>query len=237
MDWRQRRWTKSSLSNPPLALILGLLPLVGCDDKRSSVPTIAPPAPATLPSAAAVTRPTTQELLNGTRKPLVLGTFKLTIEVPPSWKLETVGSATWLAGDTPNGEARMQLAVQGAALKSGAIAAMEKRAREEAAQHPDTLEVIPLHNIGGTARKMERREVLHNLELRVPKADGKTLDHLEHVDRMDWSILVFVPDGDQFILEVINFSGLSLQQYEKDRTFLEGIIRSLHYDATGGALQ
>jgi hypothetical protein len=247
MDSRQRqRRRANSLSRrthgplvPLAALALVLLPLIGCDDKRSSsgVPPVPPPAPATQPAAPAVTRPTTQELLNGPRKPLVLGNFKLTMEVPPSWKLETVGSATWLAGETPNGEVRMQLAVQGAALKSGAINAMEKRARDEAAKEPDKLEVIPLHNIGGTARKMERREVLHNLELRVPKADGTTLDHVEHVDRMDWSILVFVPDGDQFTLEVINFSGLSIQQYEKDRTFLEGIIRSLHYDATGGALQ
>src|SRR5205085_4228595 len=126
---------------------------------------IPPTSPPTQP-AAAVTRPTTQELLNGTRKSLVLGNFKLTMEVPPSWKLETVVSTTWLAGETPNGDVRMQLAVQGAALKSGAITAMEKRAREEAAKNANTLEVIPFHNIGGTARKMERREVLHNLEIR-----------------------------------------------------------------------
>ena len=221
MDWRSRRWIGS-------AVLLALA--AGCDDKRD-VPVIPPTPPATQPSTAAASRPTTKDLLEGPRKPLLLGAFKLVMEVPTSWNLNAVGSATWLEGDAPHGEVRIQLAVQGAPLKAESITALEKKTREEALAHPDDLELVALRNIGGTAKKMERREIMRDLT--VTREDGRK----DHIDRVDWSVMVFVPEQQQFNLEVLNFSGLSLQQYQEDREFLERILRTLHYDAANGALQ
>jgi hypothetical protein len=212
-----------------------LLPvaLLGCDDKKDlpTNPTSAPP-PSTQPAAPTATapaRPTTQELVSGKRKVLNLSAYRLTIEVPESWHLDSIGSTTYIIGDAPGGEVRIHLA-PGAQIKADPIKAMEKKALAEAQAHPETLEVKALLNIGGSARMMERREIRRNVP--IEGEDGKT----HNSDRVDWSVMVFLPDGDKFTLELLDFSSMPLQQYQGDKAFLEGIIRSLHYDATGGAL-
>ncbi len=210
------------------AAIVGLS--IGCDDKRDPVLSgLLPPAtPATAP---VVLRPTTQQLLELKRREIMLGSFPLTLEVPPSWKISSEGSGTWLEGETPHGDVRIQLFAQGAPMKVTALLAMEKRAREQAATQPENLEVLPLKPIGGPAKKMERREILRHLA--IVRDSGA----VEHVDRVDWSVMVFVPKDDKFDVDELNFSGLSLEVYQQDREFIEHIIRSLHYDAAGGALK
>lgn len=210
--------------------VAGLSIFSGCDDKRDTALPL--PIPPTHPTTAtAPTRPSTQQLLDAKRKEIVLGSFPLTLEVPPSWKINSEGSGTWLEGETPHGDVRIQLHAQGALMKTTALLAMEKSAREQATTQPDNLEVVPLKSIGGPAKKMERREVLRNLA--VVRDHGVT----EHVDRVDWSILIFVPKDDGFDVDELNFSGLALDHYQQDREFIEHIIRTLHYDATGGALK
>jgi hypothetical protein len=206
---------------------------VGCNDKPDDLPTTPPPKPATQPAPAPATapvRPTTQQLLEAPRKAIVLGSFKLTLEVPPGWEVNSPGSSAFLEGSTPHGEVRIQLAAHGAPLKNNAITAMEKRARDEAAKQPTELEVVPLRNIGGTARKLERREFLRNLA--ITGDDGT----VRHVDRVDWQIMAFVPEGEDFAVDVLNFTGLSIEQYQQDKQFLEHVLSTLHYDATGGLL-
>jgi hypothetical protein len=217
-------------------VVLALALVLGCDDKRDTrAANSAPQTPqqeSTKPAAAtAPIRPTTQELLEAPRKPLTLGALKLTLDVPPGWKITTLGTGSWLEGPTPGGEVRIQLASQGAPLKVDSIYAMEKRAREDAAKHADVLEVIPLRDIGGLAKKMERREIQRNLVINIPDDRDPKITRPEKVDRVDWTVLAFLPDADQFNINVLSFSGLSLQQYQKDREFLEHVLNTLHYTA------
>jgi len=220
-----RGWISSATI---VAALAGLC--IGCDDKRDPVLSglIPPTVPATAP---VVLRPSTQQLLESKRKEIMLGAFPLTLEVPPSWKLSSEGSGTWLEGETPHGDIRIQLFAQGAPMKVTALLAMEKRAREQAATQPENLEIVPLKPIGGPARKMERREILRHLAI---VRDGGVV---EHVDRVDWSVMVFVPKEDKLDVDELNFSGLSLDVYQQDREFIEHILRSLRYDAAGGALK
>jgi hypothetical protein len=240
MVWRPRPRTARTSGAPHrasrravLANLLLPVALLGCDDKKDLPPNPANVPPATQPAptatATAPARPTTQELVSGKRKVLNLSAYRLTIEVPESWHLDSIGSTTYILGDAPSGEVRIHLA-PGAQIKADPIKAMEKKALAEGKAHAETLEVEPLLNIGGNARKMERREIRRNVP--IEGEDGKT----HNSDRVDWSVMVFLPDGEQFTLELLDFSSMPLQQYQADKAFLEGIIRSLHYDATGGAL-
>jgi hypothetical protein len=233
MSWRTLRPIATTAAAPLLVLAIALA--IGCDDKRDRAANSAPQTPppeSTQPAAAtAPARPTTQELLEAKRRPLTLGTLKLTLDVPPGWMITTAGTGSWLEGPTPNGEIRIQLATQGAPLKLDSILAMEKRARDDAAKHPDVLEVVPLRDIGGMARKMERREIQKNLTINIPDDKDPKITRPEKVDRVDWTILAFLPDADQFNINVLSFSGLSLQQYQKDREFLDHVLNTLHYTA------
>ena len=208
-------------------LLIGALP--GCNDKPD-VPPVILPEPATKMSLPA-TRPTTQELQTAARKVIKLGSFPLTMEVPPTWKIEAIGSGVWLEGETPHGDARIQLAAQGASLKLEAVIAMDKGARAKAASQPTSLEVSPLKplNNAGTVQKMEKREILRHLPITLENGS------VDYVDRVDWSILVFVPQDRGFNIDLLSFSGLSLEQYQQDREFLEHIIRSMQYQSIPGA--
>jgi hypothetical protein len=201
----------------------------GCDDKRDAIPQVSDP-PATTQSAAA-SRPTTQQLLEATRKKQKIGgnLIQLTLDVPPTWHLTTVGGSTWIEGEAPHGDVRIQIAPHGEILKAEAIAAMERSARSHAATQPESLEIVPRRDIGGMAAKMERREIIRNLA--IPRENGA----IEHADRVDWTIDAFIPQDNAFHIVTLNFSGLSLKQYNDDKEFLEYIIRSLHYDAADGA--
>ena len=211
-----------------LAMILAFIG--GCDD-RPIIPTT-PPPPAATQETPAASRPTTQELQTAPRKRLTLASFPLTLEVPPGWKIESSGSGVWLEGDAPHGDVRILLAPQGATLKLESMNAMDRDARSKAASQPATLEVIPLKAINppGNVQKMEKREIIRHLP--IMREDNK----VEYVDRVEWSVYVFVPQGNGFGVDVLNFSGLSLEQYQADREFLEHIIRSMRYEAVPGAL-
>jgi hypothetical protein len=240
MDWRRHRrisiagWSVGRIGDAVLIAVLGATVLSlasGCDDKRDAVPIIPPTA--TTQAMPPATRPTTQELLLAPRKKITLGSFPLTLEVPPTWKLNATGNWVYLEGESPHGDVRIQLTPQGAPLKLDSVLAMDKRARSKAASQPATLLVSPLKPINPpaeTVQKMEEREFIRDLP--VVREGGKT----ELVDRVDWAIYVFVPEAGGYNLDVLNFSGLSLKQYEEDKEFLEHIIRSLHYDTTHGAL-
>jgi hypothetical protein len=212
-----------------IAIMVWLGMGAGCEERPVILPATPPPAT----TQAASTRPTTQQLLTAKRKKLSLGTIEstnLSIEVPPSWQLNSGTNSTWIEGETPHGDVRIQVAMQGAPLKEASITAMEQRARAQATSQPASLEVVPMRKIGGGARKMERREFLRGLE--VPRENGE----VEKVDRVDWTVYLFVPQVNGYQVVTLNFSGLSIQQDKEDREFLDHILRTIRYDAAGGAL-
>ena len=219
-----------------MRLVLAALALAGvsgCDDKRDAIPKI-PPPPATTQAAPVASRPTTETLLYAPRKSLTLGGGRapLLIDVPPSWSLTTVGTGTTLDGETPNSEVHIQVLMQPLPLKENAVQAMEKRVTATAATRPSEYEkIVPLRKIGGSARMMETRQILRNIA--IPRGAGV----IEHADRVEWTVNAYVPAGEDFNVITLDFIGLPLDLYNKDREFLERIISSLHYDAAGGAMK
>jgi hypothetical protein len=231
ISWQEHSMESSNIRRKVAwALVIGWGALgLGCDERPVILPANPPPAA----TSQAATRPTTQQLLTAKRKKLSLGTIEstnLSMEVPPSWQLNSGASSTWIEGETPHGDVRIQVAMQGAPLKEAAVTAMEQRARAQATSQPTTLEVVPMRNIGGGAKKMERREFLRGLE--IPRGNNE----VEKVDRVDWTAYLFVPQVNGYQVVTLNFSGLSIQQDKEDREFLDHILRSIRYDAAGGAL-
>ena len=68
---------------------------------RRPQPPPAPPAGGSPQAQAEPARPTTQELLSGSYKRLVLPGMPLAVQAPQSWKIEMDGPLTFLQGPTP----------------------------------------------------------------------------------------------------------------------------------------
>ncbi len=147
-----------------------------------------------------------------------------------SWKDSATDNAHWIEGPTPKGQVRLQMTSIGNAMQETTVNAIEKKAKSDAAKNPEKLTVVPLHPIGGGAKAMERREVV---TAPVPREDGT----MENSTVIDWSIEIFVPSDKQFTLELLHFGNIPIDQYLQDKTFLEGLLKSLRYDAAGGALK
>lgn len=219
------------------SLVLACLALWGCD-RSDSTPPPPPPRPPTPPptqpsQSTATTRPTTQALLTGPRKPRVLGPLPLVMEVPESWKIETPpGSAiSWLDGPTPHGHVHIELTSQGTPFNSRSLTLMDEQARKEAAtKGANAPQVTPLHSVGGTARAREQREVRPGTVLDEDGTPRKT-------EVMDWSIEVYIGQDTGYTLDMLHFAMLPLDQYQQDKDFLERIVGTLRYDATRGLLQ
>jgi hypothetical protein len=221
-----------------LALALACLLQWGCDRKDAGPPPPPPPRPHTPPPTqptqpAPTSRPTTQALLTGPRKPLVLGTLPLTMDVPESWTVDTEPGAAiaWLDGPTPHGHVRIELSSQSTPFNAQSLTLMDQQARKEAATRgADAVQITPLHSIGGTARAREEREV----------HPGTVLDddgHPRKTDVMDWTIEVYVGQDTAYTLDLLHFAMLPRDVYQQDKDFIEHIVSTLRYDATRGLLQ
>jgi hypothetical protein len=223
-------------------LIVGLamaFSVLGCDKKKQEAEHVDVPASRPAVTRSAATRPSTQDLLNGPRKSLILGALPLRMSVPETWKIVTADSASWLEGSTPHGFIRMQLSavLQGAGsdvgnpvtFNSETLALHEKKAEKDAAASSGTIEVVPLHSLGVAAKVMERREVYQGS---ARGFDGEP----QPTKMMDWSIEVYVPQAMNYTLDLLHFMALTNDQYQQDKDFLEKILATLHYDAAKGLL-
>jgi hypothetical protein len=187
----------------------------------------------------ATTRPSTQELVSGGRKSVVLGTLPLRMMVPESWEIEKLGDSISLQGPTPKGSVRIRLSQ--VLQQSGPLAGSpvvftketlelrERKAKKDAAASNGTLELIPLHQLGMSAQVMERRETY---EGQVRGFDGEP----QPAKMMDWTVEVYVPQEQNYELDLLHFSTISVAQYTQDKDFLENLLGTLHYDAARGAV-
>jgi hypothetical protein len=234
------------------AALLMLGALCGCDDRSSDVP---PPPPPNKPLTPEVIRPTTQQILSAPRKPIQLLTFPLTMDVPdvpkadshsPEWRIPpaiaTDGSTLSIEGPSPAGDVVIQLVPLPGEHPNAAMDAAERAARKELAANPTTVLMVDVRNLG-PVHLIERRAVQHLPEtvIEVDKP-GSLTGELEHrrvpaTDFMDWSLQVFYPiSKDKYGEGTLTFSGLTKDQYDKDKTFLEQLITSLRYEAPRGDL-
>ena len=223
-------------SNQLAATILSLAILFGGCDKRSQT-YVPPTAPSTAKGKTANTqpaltsRPTTQDLESGARKHLFLGALPLALDVPESWSMDNSGgSSAWLQGPSPHGEIRIQVTSQGTPFTTAALGLMDQQATKTAAESKGAIQVKPLRSIGSGAKAREQREVQMGT---VITADGKP----SQGQIMDWTVEVYVPQDQSYILDLLHFSMLGTKQYEEDKEFLEKIVSSLRYDAAKGLLR
>ena len=219
-------------TGPLLCCCAALLVMAGCDDRPAPPPPL-PDTPSTRPASTLdlPVAPTTQELVSGKQKTIQLGTFPLSLDVPNSWKIASTSNSLWVEGYAPGGEIRLLLTPQGDPLKPAMVKAWEVRVSKESTTNPSSkLLHSSLRPIGGNAKAFDRREVN---TVNVTRDNGT----IERIDFVDWSIDVMVPQGNAFTLDLIHFTGLTKEQYEKDREFLEKILATLHYDALPGTLE
>ncbi len=207
-----------------------------CEEDVSSVPDDVlnqkPESPPDQPDPA-TTRPTTQELVSGSRVPMTLDVLPLVLDVPPQWKITRQGSTgtiVWLEGPSPGGEAHVALKVQEPLLpqKFDQLLAGTKREIERPAEPGATTDMRRL----GHAHVIERRSVGRSFTGSALDAKGEVIQRT--IVPMLWRVNVYMPSPERVENYELKFIDLEKEQYEIDRSFLEGIIKSLRLVGDGG---
>jgi len=213
-----------------IAGLMGLLLALGCgcDEKPSLPPSDASREANTAPLLPP--RPTTQQILDSPRKTLVLGSYPLVIDVPGLWDIKVAtdpaskeqgSSSLSLEGPAPAGDVLIQVSHYPVLQPADALAQKETAAAKEKKEHPDTVLVDEMRSLG-TAKVLERR-VIENGDL-------------------NWSLRVFTPNptkpGQPQVYDtyMLNFILLPVEQYQKDKGFLEQITQTLRYNPLAGEL-
>ena len=221
-------------------LVLGalLMTAIACDDSTSvptSVQEAATKAKAQGPEGPA--RPTTQELIKGSRKRLALTPLPFSVSVPTSWKIDSLGSGsiTVLTGPTPSGEAQIQLTSR-ATMKKEDLEVVERAAKKEATQ-PST--EASNKTVKAEFRKLgeveifERQALGMSGPLTITNSDGT--EKTENATNFKWTVMMFVPQGTEYARHEMNFVALTAEQYKQDKELLEGILNSLQYEPGNAA--
>jgi hypothetical protein len=216
-------------------MALGIV-LIGCD-RQSKSPVASAPAAAAPQTQPEPTKPTTQELMEGSYKKMVLPGMPLSLEVPQSWKIENEGPLMFLQGPTPADNSMIQLA-QRESLRPDQIENLLNGVNHDRDQHPQSVKRAEMHDFG-TMRVLEQLSV--GQPVTSPKVDSRGEGILdEHgtlmtvtITPMHWKLTIFVPAEKLFSQYELNFIDLSQEQYNVDKDFLEKIVHSLKYQTTG----
>jgi hypothetical protein len=213
--------------------------LIGCD-RHPAPPPPAPPTASAAPAPPQPARPTTQELLAGPYKKLVLPGMPLAVQAPPSWKIEIDGSLTFLEGPTPSYDAMIQLA-QRESLRPDQVDILLEGVKRDQDQHPETVKRADLRQVGDM-RILDQLSI--SQPITTPKVDSKgdaVLDAHGNIltvttTAAHWKLTVLVPYEKMFSVYELNFIDLTGEQYALDKDFLQKILASLSYEnsqATG----
>ena len=209
-----------------LAVLLAIALGSGCDDAPAPPPHLVADRPAAEPHEAETTRPTTQELLAGPRKPIPLGELPLTVQAPAAWTLKTLNGTTHvlLEGPTPAGEASIQLNVR-PTTSGPKLELILNGAKKELERFPQSIKMVELRPIRG-GQVLEQQRV-GEMPRTLPDDDP----NVKPSRPMNWTITVFVPHGADHKTYELNFVGLTADQYETDKPLLRGIVDSITVDA------
>jgi hypothetical protein len=204
------------------AAITLLAPLGGCDDTPEPPAELLldrqPSADAELPAV-----PTTQELTQGPYKTLQLAHFPLTLSVPESWKIETLGGdITLLRGFAPSGPVEINLKQRHSTTQEK-IDFMLEGAKREMAADPEHIEKAEMRK-KGNMQIFERQQLTRNS---IPP-DPLNPQSTDLGPGMRWTITAYVPNADKGFDEyVLNFVALTDRQFEQDESFLRNILETL----------
>jgi hypothetical protein len=200
----------------------------GCDDAPTAPPPAPPPAPKEEPRAA---RPTTQALVSGATKTVPISALPMKITVPGSWEPQDIGGQRLflMEGYTPSGHVGLSLSTRQQLSPNAVndfIAAAKKRIDEKGAKKLrfETRE-FPDFTVLERLWYEDRQELLlrdYSGELRETEAQPA-----------HWSYLIFMKKVDAVDVYELEFTDLTLELFEKDREFLEKVLRSLVNEKTG----
>ena len=224
-----------------IILVLSLV-LAACDDTPSSSTAVPPEvlkqveenekAKAT---AAKPKRPSTQELLTGRRSRTALMPLPLTMEVPPGWGTfdgfgdDKVRAATaglnLFQGITPNGDVQIQLTAR-PAMKQEELDRVVTFGKKEQQEKPNQILKMELRDLGNM-KILERQSVGEPRPLST--FDEKGQEHTTTESSFNWTITVLVPNAGALQAFELNFIGLTKNQYDKDKDFLNGILSTVTY--------
>ncbi len=177
-------------------------------------------------------RPTTQELLEGPRNPIVLDTLPISMLVPPQWKLTRhSGSVVWLEGPTPHSDARIALKSQPSIPLDQFRMYLKGSRRDQEEEKNATInirQVGPMHIV-------ERRTFLNPVSAPVVDAQGiAQLDQRGDVvmvtsTPMRWWINLFIPFEEHVEQYDLSFVVIAKEQFDVDGPFLEKMLQTLRY--------
>jgi hypothetical protein len=206
----------------------------GCDD-RSSVPQSVLDQAATQNSSKTPARPTTQELLTGHRTTLVLTPLPLTMQVPDSWKIEPLRGTpvTLVTGATPTSDISIQLSIR-PSIHNDEFESLVTGAKKEMKQKPDTVKKLDIRPLGsGGAKLMERQS--QGAPAPYTVYDAHNIPRVTTQSVYKWTLTVFVPHENAFQVYELNFIGLTKQQFDADKDFLNSIVNTLALGSGAGA--
>ena len=177
-------------------------------------------------------RPTTQSLLSGTRSRSALIPLPLTMEMPEGWgkpKDMEAAPGHLLQGYTPNGDVQIQLASR-PVMKKERLDQLIEGAKKEMAKNPAVK--VELRDMG-SSKVLERQSVGQPRPLTV--YDDQGVPHTTTEAIFNWTYSVLVPFEGAYQVYELNFIGLTKSQYDKDKDFLEGILKTIQYAGDGGS--
>jgi hypothetical protein len=165
--------------------------------------------------------PTTQELMTGPYKRVLLLPLPLSAQVPKSWDCTTPEGTqmTFLEGPAPGGRSiRISLEI-GRTIKPDELKNILEGAKRAAAKSKDKVQ-LDIRSIGD-AQVLEERRL--NSAATTPQDQP-----------MDWKVTYFVHtelDYGQYVVDVI---GLTAGQYEQSKDLLRKIFDSITYQPPPG---
>jgi hypothetical protein len=218
----------------------------GCDDPNDVPPDVLKARQQIAEQMAKVKpAPTTQELLTGPKHRVALGAFPLSLDVPADWKMQSIGDGALitLTGPASSGEINIQLIHQGTASASSVEATMAA-AKKDMQSKPHPVNRVDLRTLG-PAKLLEQRmisgefvngkpptEVWGDVVIESMKAGSQaTTRAIINPNLVKWSFTAFVPGPDgKVAVRTLAFMGLRLAEYEKDKEFLEQLMKSLQFE-------
>jgi hypothetical protein len=204
--------------------MMAAIGLAGCDNTPPTPKNL--PATDDRPATAPASRPTTQELLTGPTKKISLNVIPFSVTVPESWEVKNAGEAlTFLQGPTPAGEVQIQLAKRHNQLRSEEVDALLRAAKKDADAHPEAHRTATLRT-QHSFRILDRQSVGTPISVPTTDPDGKPT--VTQITPYQWTLLVLLPRGDNTEAYELNFYDLTLEQFTRDKEFLQKILDSLN---------
>ncbi len=202
-----------------------LIPLpAGCDDTQSASPPAAPPVESK--SASDADRPTTRQLMDGPRIPLRLLGFGLIVDVPASWRLDTLGEITFLAGPAPLGDIQIQISARNS-VTARQIDYIVRGNNKELADHPESVLVAHLDDLGST-KVFEKVTRSDSSTIQQPDVRGNPTTNVSSLDT--WSFAVFIRQDDLYEQYAFNVVAPTQEEYDADKDLVRSVIDSIRTD-------